>query len=318
MILIINSPYLPTNNFKGYLIKKKVPYLEITLNQLIDEIEIIEEDNCKYTTSIWKLGNKIIDFNKITGIFCQFQHLEDSLFKSYSKQDRGYARSEWQAYLIYKSLQYKNMVNPILHKYVNGHYFRTLPLLSLAKSSGFKIPRMYSASNCKFIENYINGKPFYIKENFYDYNFKIFNHEGSYNPIFAIKYINGAKLFALVIDDHVLGTIIYKEGKEVFDLPEKIKINCITLAKKLGLTVAEIYLHRNTNNQYYFYHASPFPNWDIFAGDEDIIWEKITNILLRQNDQYISNTKDKKNLLKKCFIEKKNRPSNYRNFINLT
>jgi len=284
MILIIDNDDYWINQYIAYLQSKNIDYLTLNLREIIYKTTIYDKLTNKEMSCSWLCEQKNFDFSEITGIYHRFYSLEN-LFDGYEQTDKQYVMQEWLAYIIYRLAQHVNTINPIKPEFTSVCGLNFLSMFKLASQCGFKVPNYYASTDRQKLKNFATTNGYILRKDLYDYTkFSLDEDEG----ICAVEYKYGSPVFIYIIGDCIVSsTIYYKEGKERIDLPDEIKQKCLAIARKLQVTIIELYLHKTLDNNYCFYYWSLFPDWSHCSHEIDI-WDRITMLLKTKKSNRLS------------------------------
>jgi|688.fasta_scaffold164293_2 hypothetical protein len=93
----------------------------------------------------WEIDGYHLSTTNVLGIINNLDYLEDVLFEDFQEEDRKYAQSEYNAYLLFSLSQFKNILNPPWGGNLSGSC-HSLPyqwLLVRQLNSNIKIPIHY-------------------------------------------------------------------------------------------------------------------------------------------------------------------------------
>ena len=288
MILLIHEQSKSILSYIKFLEKNNIKYYDVTLHELINYVEISDGINFNLSQVAWKTNQAEIVFSELSGIYHDINPiLSMSYFNRYQAADREYAREEWLSYLLFrlKKQENINIINPLSPDFCSGLLSIFPYIFRLAEHSGFIIPNyqlIYNHEDNRAIKKFSN---FYGKTNLF--SSYIFQRKNSITnePVAIIEYITSAPIFVIVIGDTLFATICYKEGLEIFNLPEVIQQACFSFMEKTQLDICEICLHRTYDNHYIFYGFSTKLDWDRCVHEKEDIYSRLTRaILLSRNN----------------------------------
>jgi hypothetical protein len=278
MFLILHQNDIDSLSFIKYLKINKVEHLAISMQNLINNVQIKSELKDLRRETYWNYQEKAIDFNKLTGIYNATYYPEKDYFLDFKQEDIEYARSEWHAYILYLLSNHQNCLNPISHEQFVGTHLSLLKLYKLSPKYGFSVPEhAVIYTNDQMEINTLMDQGYIFKTTTYDY--VNYTKKDLIAPLLAIKTHKGAEIICHIIDDYIIAKIRYADGDCLYELNEDIKQSCFNIARDCHLRVAEILLLQTPNNDHYLYHVSPYPNWSVMGESKKYCWDKLINVL---------------------------------------
>ena len=265
-------------SFIQYLKINKVAHWAISMQNLINNVQIKSELKNLRRETYWIYQKKKINFNQLTGIYNATYYPEQDYFLDFKQEDIDYARSEWHAYMLYLLANHPNCLNPISHEQFVGTHLSLLRLYKLSPKYGFSVPEhavMYTDDQMEIYK--LMNQGYIFKTTTYDY--VNYTNKDVLSPLLAIKTHKGAEIICHMIDDYIIAKIRYADGDYPYELNEDIKASCFNLARACHLRVAEILLLQTPNNDHYLYHVSPYPNWRVMGENKKYCWDKLINVL---------------------------------------
>lgn len=293
MILLIGSNSNPTVlHYLNYLNLNKVEYLY--LNQMFLSGYLFYKDHLIYKSRTYYYSEFSGVLNKISAISKSF----------YSEQD--YSNAVVVNRFIHMLLQYefKKVLNRQIYSYSNES---KLLQLSMANTEHIKIPKNIVLSNFSALDEDAraiinNAAPLVVKSlsgqrsivNTYSQNDELFTGK-SVEPVLFQSFISGYNVRVHVVDDWCFAIKIESDSVDyrynnttqknsftIYDLPEKIKLECIKIAKQMNLLFSGIDLICS-DGEYFLLEVNPSPGWGYFEqiiGRDDIT-RKLTDYLIK-------------------------------------
>ncbi len=286
MFMVIHQNDMDSMSFIKHIKNKNVNFIDVSLDDLIKNTEIQSELNDGYYQTNWSihagaLPKKIINLNDIIGIYNTTYYPERDYFLDFKQEDIEYARSEWNAYLLYQLSTHKNCLNPISHRQFVGTSLSLLNIYKICKKYGFSVPKYFLISNREKEFKHLNEEDFIFKTTTYDYtNYKTL--KDSQKPIMAIKIQHGAQIVCYIVNNTIISKIKYSDNEYIYNMEKNIENKCFSLVNYLNLKVAEILFIKTKNGEYYLYHVSPYPNFNVLGKDKVIVWDELINALSKK------------------------------------
>jgi len=278
MFLVLHQNDMDSLSFIKHLKINTIDHIAISMQNLINNVQIKSELNDLQQETYWLYQKRPIDFSTLTGIYNTTYYPEKDYFIDFKQEDVEYARSEWHAYLLYVLANHHNCLNPVSHEQFVGTHLSLLKLYRLAPIYRFLVPehKIIYKNNQAEIKNLMN-RGYFFKTTTYDY--VNYTNQAYSDPILAIKSYQGAEIICHIVDDYLISKIRYADGESLCDLDDDIKQSCFNIVRDCHLRVAEILLLRTPDNDYYLYHVSPFPNWNVMGENRKHCWDKLIHVL---------------------------------------